>query len=965
MIAPVLHHIEQHDGIIPFELLEDTMVKFACIDQNGKCTFNEWTEVLNSEQLDSLSRWIKSEEQIHKIRFSYKGLPFKMEWIRFGEEIKGTLRKSNFQTTYLSNQIVNKPEELSQFLDKINAVFLVLNANLEVVYLNNHGAKKLGLPLAFVIGEQWLDKAIPPAESDRVKKHFNQLKKKKDTHQFEHYFLTSEEEKIHINWSTTAVLTENGDIKSIVCIGEDITERKRIEKELAQSEHRYRTLVERMGEGVLMVDHQQRIRFANKAFSKITGFKKQELLGKVAHELLLPKSDWEVMEKKNESRLEGKSEKYDFQIQTKNGKKVWIHVSAVPIKDANGKVIGSMGLHTDITERKRYEKEIRRIALFPMENPNPVLRVKQNGKVSFTNVAGQKILEHWGIQLGEKIGSKIKKEFDVAVKKNQAHEIIIRHEGEYYSLLLTPIDNGKYINVYGSNITQLRRSNAEIRKLSVALSQSKNGIIILDLNGSIEWVNEGFCNMSGYAMEELIGTRGELVRDLQNDGQFSKRLKQVFKHAKPISYDSLNYRKDGDPYWSYTTLSPFYNIRGDLTKVIAVEFDITDKKKTEQALIEAKEIAEKNASAKELFLANMSHEIRTPMNAIMGIAQLMQEDTLSDQHKEYLNSIMYAGNNLVAIINDILDITKIEAGKMPIQENPFDLKEACEKTLEALSYRIEEKPVKLKMSYPASIPHWFKGDALRVNQILTNLLGNAIKFTQEGKIDLKVSHTKKGVQLQVIDTGSGIKKEDQDKIFEAFEQSQTPNHQKVQGTGLGLAIVKRIVDLMKGKIEVKSEWKKGTTFKVTLPIEPIDEAGETAEVLADEISSLEGVRILLAEDNALNQMVAKKFLQKKGMIVEVASDGQQAINMAEKSNYDVILMDIQMREKDGYQAAKEIKESLGAEIKIIAMTAHAFRGEEQKCLDAGMNDYISKPLKKELLYQKIAAIVAMAEKETQ
>lgn len=380
-------------------------------------------------------------------------------------------------------------------------------------------------------------------------------------------------------------------------------------------------------------------------------------------------------------------------------------------------------------------------------------------------------------------------------------------------------------------------------------------------------------------------------------------------------------------------------------------------------LTSAKIKAEQSSIAKEQFLAKMSHEIRTPLNGIDGMAKLLEKTSLTNEQKEYILAIRTSSDNLLVIINDILDFSKIEAGKLSIEKIGFNLKEIITRVINTMSYKAEEKGISLSSDIDVNISDILIGDPTRTNQIIINLLNNAIKFTTKGcvKLNCKLvgkSPTTNTIKFEVIDTGIGIDPEKLSKIFESFSQEDDSTTRKFGGTGLGLTISKQLVEIFNGELKVKSKKGKGTTFYFTIDF-PI---GSSKDWIKDDVDVtdwglLEHKKILLVEDNKINQFLAAIILKKWKMEVEIAENGLIAIEKLKNQNYDVVLMDLQMPEMGGVEATKIIRNELKLEIPIIALTASALKGVDAECLDAGMNDYISKPFDQSVLYNKILKLI--------
>ncbi|MFM2206291.1 MAG: hypothetical protein RL213_266 [Bacteroidota bacterium] len=397
--------------------------------------------------------------------------------------------------------------------------------------------------------------------------------------------------------------------------------------------------------------------------------------------------------------------------------------------------------------------------------------------------------------------------------------------------------------------------------------------------------------------------------------------------------------------------SPIRDENGGITGVIGIATDVTE-------LMLAKQIAENTAKLKQEFVANMSHEIRTPMNGIIGLTNILLETELNGEQKNYLTCIKNCSRNLLVIINDVLDFSKIELGKMSFENVPFRLSEVCGQTAELFRNKAAEKNVRLLLKLDPSLPETVCGDPTRLTQVLNNLVSNAIKFTEKGYIAIIVrggesAENRQTVNFEVYDTGIGIHEDSLHTIFESYRQADGDTTRKYGGTGLGLSIVKQLIESQNGKIQVSSTPGKGSCFGFRLTFDIADPAIERRVVseIAD-YKNLRGSRILLAEDNPINQMIARKLLVSWGAKVDAVENGAEAVRMVSAESYDLVLMDIQMPEMNGYEAASCLRE-LGHRIPIMAMTAHATVEEKDRCFSNGMNDYISKPFDPEKLKRQI------------
>ena len=553
-------------------------------------------------------------------------------------------------------------------------------------------------------------------------------------------------------------------------------------------------------------------------------------------------------------------------------------------------------------------------------------------------------------------------------------------------------DTGEPIKIVGTgqDVTE-NVEEEEMETLAVAATKSYNSVVITDKYGHIEWVNEGFTKLTGYTLSEVEGTHGELLKREAEKGiaEGTDFFKEVAAKKSAVSYESKNYTKGGLEYWTINTLTPVLDKDGQVQKIIVIDSDITTRKQIEQDLIRANKIAEHSLmkgnkalvelmnakkqleelmKVKEQFLANMSHEIRTPMNAIVGFTDLLLKTPIADEQKQYIDAIKISGENLLVIVNDILDFSKMQAGKISFEKVQFSVSQIMSVTVELMLQKSMEKNNKLSASIGKNVPDRLIGDPTRLNQILLNLVGNAIKFTDKGEIKIVaelVSETPEEVELKflVMDTGIGIPENKLDSIFDAFTQATSDTTRKYGGTGLGLAIVKQLVELHGGHVSVTSKVDAGSTFyfiikyKKNLHPETNKEPSKDENFLAELV---EGLNILLVEDNVLNQVLAKKVLSDWKWNVDIAENGLIAIEKVQAKAYDLILMDIQLPEMDGYEATRYIRTQLPppkCNTPIMAMTAHAILNEEEKCVTAGMNGYISKPFNQKTLYSKIVSIV--------
>ena len=581
----------------------------------------------------------------------------------------------------------------------------------------------------------------------------------------------------------------------------------------------------------------------------------------------------------------------------------------------------------------------------------------------------------------------VKNVVDKAVKERQSFSFshrVIHPDGTEHIIYVTGKTitnrNGRVIRIagIGQDVTEKKLASQYAYSNSL-IEASLDPLITINTEGKIMDMNVAFENATGKSREEL--TDSDFFIYFTEPQKARQVYKEVFEKGFVTNYPlTIKDHKLTDVLFNG---SIYKDEKGDILGAVVVARDITEQKRVATELFEAKifaelataiaeeaklkaenatQIAEVAVKSKQQFLSNMSHEIRTPMNAIIGFTKVILKTELDPKQKEYLTAIKMSGDALIVLINDILDLAKVDAGKMTFEEVPFKLEASITMMLHLFEIKVLEKNLELINNFDSRIPKVLLGDSVRLNQIVLNLVSNAVKFTNQGKIIFSVNliqQTEEQVTLEfsVVDTGIGIAKNKIENIFENFHQASTGTSRLYGGTGLGLAIVKQLVDGQGGHLEVFSEIDKGSTFSFTLNFKKTNASAELIPEIIEPDNANKDIKVLVVEDMALNQLLMKTLLDDYGFERDMAANGKIAIEKLETKSYDIILMDLQMPEMNGFEATDYIRNTLQSQIPIIALTADVTTVDVARCKAVGMNDYIAKPIDERLLYSKIINLV--------
>lgn len=501
---------------------------------------------------------------------------------------------------------------------------------------------------------------------------------------------------------------------------------------------------------------------------------------------------------------------------------------------------------------------------------------------------------------------------------------------------------------------ELAQREREARQLSLVARNANDSVILSDAEGRITWVNGAFTQITGYSFEDVIGRRpGDFLNGPNTDPAVIDMITDSIQNGEPFRGEIENLTKDGRRIWIETNLVPVHDAKGNVDMSVAIERDVTEARQHAQEMALARRAAEDGARAKTEFLATMSHEIRTPMNGVIGMADMLEETDLTMEQQDYVGTIRSSAEALVKIINDILDMSKLDAKKLELSLAPFDLS-ACLRDITALLTREAElKGLSLTLQGLDALPQQVVGDEGRLRQILINLVGNAIKFTETGGVSLAVQarpmpQQEWCVSVRVEDTGVGIPEHRLEAIFNSFEQADAATTRRFGGTGLGLSISRMLVEAMGGKIEVKSTSGEGSCFEFSVRMGGADEQTSKPRFNPgpEALEPLRGLRVLLAEDNPVNRKLIDKYLSKTPVELAFAHDGQEAIELTRDWCPDLVFMDMSMPVVSGLEATEQIRASHGPQPVIVALTANAFDSDRRACEDAGMEGFLSKPIRK-------------------
>ncbi|MDC7713700.1 PAS domain S-box protein [Vogesella sp. LYT5W] len=752
------------------------------------------------------------------------------------------------------------------------------------------------------------------------------------------------------------------------------------------SENRLRAIVNTAVDGIITINHQGIIQSLNHSAERLFGWRESELVGlnikRLMPEPYRANHDGYLANylKTGEAKIIGQGR--EVTAMRRDG-------SLLPVRLAVGRAETPgqpvfVGFLTDISEHKAMERELRaREAQYRTligNIPGVTFRSRVDhdwsklfvsdavetligwdkgdfldGRLSFADIIHPDDLERVRTEVEQALAARRPYVLEYRLRHRDGGE---RWVSESASGVYDEEGKVQWIDGVIIDVTRSKLRNAEFEGIVQAMRQAM-AVVEFDLDGTILDANDNFLRLSGYRLDEL---RGQHHRRLCLPDEVASADYQAFwttlRHGEFLQGEYCRLAKDGHRFWIHASYNPILDADGKPWKIVKLASDLSERKAMEHDLLLARDKAEQAASAKGMFLANMSHEIRTPMNAIIGFTELLLSGRLEGEQRRHLGTVRQSARSLLGLLNDILDTAKLERGAIELDCDDFSLRELGQQVLAALQLQADQKGLALHLDYPADLAEHYHGDAMRVRQVLTNLLGNAVKFTERGSVTLQVRQQQGRLQLNVIDTGIGIAPERLPHIFAPFTQADASMARRFGGTGLGTTIARQLVELMGGHIEASSEQGAGSCFSVTLPL---PEAQGSSHIAPATPLQLPALHILVADDVPQNLELLQLALSRDGHRVSTARNGEEACEQYRQQHVDVVLMDVQMPVLDGLQATRRIRQLerqlQRPAVPVIALTASVLEKDRSEAGAAGMNGFASKPVDMPQLYAEIARVL--------
>ncbi len=825
-------------------------------------------------------------------------------------------------------------EKYRQFVESADDLIFRTDDRGRFTYVNAVALQMTGLTREKLIGTSYLDHVAPSYRNAVAEFYTDQFRRRIAKTYLEFPILGADGDEIWIGQNAQLFLND-GRITHLQCAARDITVRVLMEEKLRESENKFHSILNTIKDVIWSVSPgDDRLLYLSPSAAGLLGRPIEALAEKPFHlrEFVHP-DDAGIVRSGETALFESGISHMEFRVTKPDGEIRWVTAFMQLMQDGDGKAVRIDGILHDTTERKNAESALAAREKYYhslIDNSLDIVVVlNMDATISYNSPSMDRTLALTPKEMTGRSAFELIHPDDQAMARatlmaaiaepGSTHivEIRVRHSNETWRNLLVKgmcvAGADPYVVVNATDITDQKSAEIKINQLSRAVEQSPVSVVITDTGGLISYVNPWFCELTGYTPEEVVGKNPSVLQSGRTPAHVYEELWSTITAGGTWRGEFCNRKKNGEMYWESATISPLRESDGTLTSYIAVKEDITKRKAAEQALIAAREAAEEASVAKAEFLATMSHEIRTPMNGVVGMTDLLLDTDLTPEQRDYAETIRVSNDALLAVINDILDFSKIESGGIELEKRPFDLTAVLESTLEIFSLKAAEKGIELLCHVDASLPDRVIGDETRLRQVLMNLVGNALKFTESGEVTIAVwpgrtisstaGESEHELLFEVRDTGIGIPADKMDRLFKPFSQVDSSTTRKYGGTGLGLAISDQLVRLMGGHISVESRPGEGSTFSFSIRFPA---AGMM--VLPTLSGELGRRRVLIVDDNATNRKILATQCGRMGLAIRSTGTPAEALAWIQSGEaFDLGILDMQMPDMDGFTLGREIR----------------------------------------------------------
>ena len=904
------------------------------------------------------------------------------------EEIKRINKDLEKRVEERSEELRRSEENLRLLANNSSDIIWTMNLDANFTYLSPAVEKLTGFT-----PEEYLAKALPEIIApESLIVAFSELSVLQEAAEAGEPYTTKENfelEHIRKDGSTfwadikaSLMYDKEGKPRGIMGVSRDITNERKAKEALLDSETRFRDIALSMSDFVWEVDTKGRYTYSSGKVTDALGYSSEEIIGKTFFEFIAARERKPVQDFFKAVAV-NKKPIIDLETVnvTKDGKEVIFLINGVPILDKKGDLVGYRGIDKDITIQKNADNKLRELTEAVEQSKTTVVITDIDGNIQYVNPAFTKLT---GYTYNEAFGQNprilnagihppeyYKNLWDTILSgESWSNEICNKKKnGEIFweSATISPIIDDKDGTITSfiaikENITERKKAEQELRKLYKAIEESNVSFIVTNNAGNIEYANPYYFQSTGFTRDEVIGNSPSIVKSGYHTDEFFIDLWDTILEGNVWHGEICNKKKSGELFWERVTISPIKDSEGEILNFVSIQGDITELRRLQEELKKAKETAEYASRSKSEFLANMSHEIRTPLNAILGYSELLGNTAENGTQKSHIESIKSSGRSLLTLINDILDLSKVEAGKLELSPEYIDSRFFFSEFRQIFSQKIAEKKLNFNLEISPDLPASLFIDEARLRQILFNLLGNALKFTEKGYVKLKADMKEPVIYdgianenekygdlfIEVEDTGIGISKKLRKELYKPFVQEETRITRKYGGTGLGLAITLRIVQLMSGTIKVDSTEGKGTKFRIVIP--QVKYSSELKKQIREEDIDPEGIIfdkaiLLVADDVRHNRKYIKDILAGSDITVIEAENGRSAYELAKKNVPDIIITDIRMPSMNGFELLKKLKADDSLQhIPVIAYSASVMKSQIERINRSKFSGLLIKPV---------------------